>query len=181
MALTDKLTAIADAIRGKTGKTDGLTLDQMAAEIAGIEAGGGGGAELVFETEFNLAEVPSSKTTVATITTGLHIEVNGRYVIVFECIRKTSANGTNHFKARTETIKVDSTYVTANQNGGWIISDKYYQVGGTIGVFASACGKYLATITVQASPGSENYGLTQTGDYSIRVYKQTLDIYGLEE
>jgi hypothetical protein len=42
MALTDKLTAIADAIRGKTGKTDGLTLDQMAAEIAGIEAGGGG-------------------------------------------------------------------------------------------------------------------------------------------
>lgn len=43
MALTDKLTAIADAIRGKTGKTDGLTLDQMATEIAGIEAGGGGG------------------------------------------------------------------------------------------------------------------------------------------
>ena len=42
MALTDKLTAIADAIRGKTGKTDGLTLDQMATEIAGIEAGGGG-------------------------------------------------------------------------------------------------------------------------------------------
>ncbi len=45
MALTDKLTAIADAIRGKTGKTDGLTLDQMATEIAGIEAGGGGGME----------------------------------------------------------------------------------------------------------------------------------------
>ena len=43
MALTDKLTAIADAIRGKTGKSDGLTLDQMATEIAGIEAGGGGG------------------------------------------------------------------------------------------------------------------------------------------
>lgn len=42
MALTDKLTAIADAIRGKTGKTDGLTLDQMPGEIAGIQAGGGG-------------------------------------------------------------------------------------------------------------------------------------------
>lgn len=41
MALTDKLTAIADAIRGKTGKTDGLTLDQMVTEIAGITAGGG--------------------------------------------------------------------------------------------------------------------------------------------
>lgn len=41
MALTDKLTAIADAIRGKTGGTDALTLDQMATEIAGIETGGG--------------------------------------------------------------------------------------------------------------------------------------------
>lgn len=44
MALTDKLKAIADAIRGKTGKTEGLTLDQMPAEIACIESGGGGGS-----------------------------------------------------------------------------------------------------------------------------------------
>lgn len=39
MALTDKLTAIADAIRGKTGKTDGLTLEQMPTEIDGISVG----------------------------------------------------------------------------------------------------------------------------------------------
>ena len=45
MALINKLTAIADAIRGKTGGTDPLTLDQMATEIAGIEAGGGGSME----------------------------------------------------------------------------------------------------------------------------------------
>ena len=44
MALTDKLTAIADAIREKTGKADALTLDQMPTEIAGIETGGGGGS-----------------------------------------------------------------------------------------------------------------------------------------
>lgn len=43
MALIDKLTAIADAIRGKTGGTDALTLDRMAAAIAGIETGGGSG------------------------------------------------------------------------------------------------------------------------------------------
>jgi hypothetical protein len=36
MALTDKLTAIANAIREKTGKTGTLTLDQMAEEISGI-------------------------------------------------------------------------------------------------------------------------------------------------
>lgn len=42
MALTDKLTAIGDAIRGKTGGTEPLTLDQMATEIANISSGGGG-------------------------------------------------------------------------------------------------------------------------------------------
>lgn len=42
MALTEKLTNIADAIREKTGKEDLLTLEAMAAEISGIETGGGG-------------------------------------------------------------------------------------------------------------------------------------------
>ena len=41
MALIDKLTAIANAIRGKTGKADALTLDQMAMEIEAIENGSG--------------------------------------------------------------------------------------------------------------------------------------------
>lgn len=36
MALTDKLTAIADAVRAKTGKTDKLTLDAIPEEIAGL-------------------------------------------------------------------------------------------------------------------------------------------------
>lgn len=40
MALTDKLTAIADAIRAKTGKTDTMTLEQMPAEISDISSGG---------------------------------------------------------------------------------------------------------------------------------------------
>ena len=40
MALTDKLTAIGDAIRTKTGGTGLLTLDQMATEIASIQGGG---------------------------------------------------------------------------------------------------------------------------------------------
>ena len=40
--LDGALTGIADAIRGKTGNTDKLTLDEMAAAIAGISVGGGG-------------------------------------------------------------------------------------------------------------------------------------------
>ena len=39
MALTDKLTAIANAIRTKTGKTDSLTLEQMPSEIESISGG----------------------------------------------------------------------------------------------------------------------------------------------
>jgi len=40
MALIDKLVAIADAIRGKTGGSGKLTLDEMAAAVRGIETGG---------------------------------------------------------------------------------------------------------------------------------------------
>lgn len=42
MALTDKLTAIADAIRAKTGGSALMTLDDMPDEIASISGGGGG-------------------------------------------------------------------------------------------------------------------------------------------
>lgn len=42
MALTDKLTNIADTIRSKTGGTDLLTLDQMVTEIENLQIGIGG-------------------------------------------------------------------------------------------------------------------------------------------
>ena len=41
MALIEKLNAIGDAIRSKTGKEDKLTLEQIATEIEGIQTGGG--------------------------------------------------------------------------------------------------------------------------------------------
>lgn len=44
MALTNKLSAIGDAIRAKTGKSELMTLDQMPQEIAGITGGGSGGS-----------------------------------------------------------------------------------------------------------------------------------------
>lgn len=39
MSVNEKMTAIADAIRGKTGGTAALTLDQMATAISGIQTG----------------------------------------------------------------------------------------------------------------------------------------------
>ena len=41
MALTDKLIAIADAVRAKTGGTALLTLDEIVSAIGGISGGGG--------------------------------------------------------------------------------------------------------------------------------------------
>ena len=49
MSVNAKMTAIADAIRGKTGGTSPLTLDQMAAQIASIASGGGGGDGLAYD------------------------------------------------------------------------------------------------------------------------------------
>lgn len=52
MALTDKLTAIGDAIRAKTGDTAMLTLDEMPTAIAGITTGveGEAGCRIIAKT-----------------------------------------------------------------------------------------------------------------------------------
>ena len=54
MVLTDKLTNIAEAIRGKTGGTELLTLDEMATAIASIT--GAGGADIHIETLITFAQ-----------------------------------------------------------------------------------------------------------------------------
>ena len=54
MALIDKLTNIAEAIRGKTGGTELLTLDEMATAISSIT--GAGGADIHIETLITFAQ-----------------------------------------------------------------------------------------------------------------------------
>ena len=49
MALTDKLKAIADAIRSKAGTTDTMTLDQMPDAITNLPSGGSGATEPYIE------------------------------------------------------------------------------------------------------------------------------------
>ena len=56
MALIDKLTAIANAIREKTGRTEDMTLDEMATEISNISVGSGdGGSSGEITMSFNSA------------------------------------------------------------------------------------------------------------------------------
>ena len=56
MSVYSKMTAIADAIRGKTGGTSPLTLDQMAEAIAGISSGGGDVSSGIYMADVTLAE-----------------------------------------------------------------------------------------------------------------------------
>lgn len=69
MSIHSKMTAIADAIREKTGGTNPLTLDAMAEAIAGIEAGGGssGGASSIYMAKIT----PASDVSAFTITHNL--------------------------------------------------------------------------------------------------------------
>lgn len=80
MALIDKLTNIADAIRRKTGGTDPLTLDAMAEAIAGIEAGGGGEADYSMEdalVEGTLTEYRNPR-----------VKTIGRYALAYSNLQK---------------------------------------------------------------------------------------------
>lgn len=65
MALTDKLSAIGNAIRAKTGGSDLLTLDEMPQEIQSIQTGGGSIEEwddIVITSEKNRPPITSYST-----------------------------------------------------------------------------------------------------------------------
>lgn len=114
MALTDKLTAIADAIRGKTGKTDGLTLDAMVSAIDGIEVGGGGGIHYATGS-FTV----TSTSSVVTITHNL----NSTKVFVVHAVRDNPAVFTARYSgimgfAISNGIYPQLTVDTSNYNQG---------------------------------------------------------------
>lgn len=55
------LTSIADAIRGKTGGTDPVAVSDMAAQIEGIQAGGGGDIDALIDR--SITKISSSSVT----------------------------------------------------------------------------------------------------------------------
>ena len=56
MALTNKLTAIGNAIRAKNGETALYTLDEMPQKIAAIETGSGGSGSSILPSEYKEVE-----------------------------------------------------------------------------------------------------------------------------
>lgn len=115
MALTDKLTAIADAIRGKTGKADGLTLEQMATEIAGIQAGGGG------KTKFYVAGQAGAVYTDETINEDIFNQGKALTLytphVVFKPVGSwTLSAGSSMYRDATELVSFTSDVLVGGDN-----------------------------------------------------------------
>ena len=92
MALIEKLNAIGDAIRAKTGGTEKLTLDQMPTEIASIVTTGGGEVEPIVLTG-NCSHVCSGP-------------IAGKYIKMFgNTITTKDVYGTSHMFYDNSTIE----------------------------------------------------------------------------
>lgn len=102
MALTDKLNAIGNAIRAKTGKTAKLTLDEMPSEIASIETGG--------------STTPSSP-----IIESLSVTENGTY---------TAPDGVDGYSPIVVEVPIPEGYIkpngtlTIDKNGTYDVTEK---------------------------------------------------------
>lgn len=97
MSVNTKMTAIADAIRAKTGGTAALSLDAMAEAIAGLEVGGlPDGLEVLtcgswtptydmvyYTLTHNLGVVPDFLYVVAANPSGLTYDSNTKYMLAY--------------------------------------------------------------------------------------------------
>lgn len=101
MALTDKLTAIADATRAKTGTTNQMTLDEIATAINGISSGN-------IEVK---SFMPTQAANVGTVTFDLTNYINNiqdEFVIVYT-YSYTSSNTKIYYIAVVKINKADNS------------------------------------------------------------------------
>lgn len=104
MALTDKLTAIADATRAKTGTTDQMTLDEIATAINGISKANG-----IVIMGYPVSTKPRSVITILHSSYSQSVDTNFPFFLVFGCY----IAGTNGMVGKI--IKVDRNKSTINE------------------------------------------------------------------
>lgn len=176
MALTDKLSAIADAIRGKTGKTDSLTLDQMPTEIANIQTGGGETfPQKFYETDFVMDASITANGAVCTISTGLSnrmvVDENELVMCVITCEPTATPSAT--------WVKKMIQFISPNQGGIQAPAFGFYvqcnAAGESRRSFNSAVGAYIYTLTADLSSmtiyARFNICPPAVGNYHLELYK----------
>lgn len=153
MALTDKLTAIANAIREKGGTTDSLTLAEMPQAINNIETG--------------------------IIPTGsIEITENGTYDVTDKAsavvnVASSSGGGEQSFSYVTGTFtpESNSTAVTITHNLGKVPSFVFIYYSGTHDVISSFDTHFISELF--ATPGKQFMVRSANKQYMIWEYSLT--------
>lgn len=177
MALIDKLTAIGDAIREKTGSTQPLTLDEMATQIAGIKTS----LELNFEVVGGETQ-PSDHientiwvNTDIAITSWIFSEAEPEYPVdgmVWILLGDINSNGFNALKENSIMIYpisakqyVSGTWtdktVHSYQNDAWVswLTTYYIYNEGVVNLGT------LTTSSTHATVGENAINLSYSGNY----------------
>ena len=138
MALTDKLTAIADATRAKTGTTNQMTLDEIATAINGISISKG-----IIMMGYPISTKPLPIVRIKHSSYSQAVDTNFPFILVFGCY----ITGTSGMVGKI--IKVDRNESTINEVD-------------TLGQFGSSATLYytMSDTEIEISTGSSNKTMT---------------------
>ena len=142
MALTDKLTAIADATRAKTGTTNQMTLDEIATAINGISISKGIGM-LGIPTENKSYTVFSIKHSVYSD----YIDTNFPFFIVFGCY----ITGTSGMVGKI--LKVDRNKSTINEISFGSPGNLHPLINETLIAISTGSSSKTMTFSQTSTPG----------------------------
>lgn len=180
----ERLAALRDKADAVTGESSATLAGAVDALIAGFGAGGGG-LELLFETEFSITEKVTAQTRLATISTGLTADDMGMGDTIFcvtECVNDTDTDKSYyHLKCTIEPLYIDSASGGVSKN---IAAMMYHDNG--LSVNASGCvrvtnvGVYLSTVIITVRSDYAGFGVPPTGDYTLKLYRLPVDSFNLE-
>lgn len=175
MALTNKLTNIANAIRSKTGGTSQLTLEQMVTAINSIETGGGGLAyadELYSDDALAITYTSTSAGTAKTISNITNLKY---YPFIAVVIENTDSTASASKFLRSVTIIGNSGYATGAVSVTRYGCQQYYNASsaviGTTSTTYGLWGYTISTANALTIRGRTyaSYYTTLTGTYKVRV------------
>lgn len=142
MALTDKLTAIADATRAKTGTTNQMTLDEIATAINGIS----------IEKGIGMLGIPTENKSysVFTINHSLYseyVDTNFPFFIVFGCY----ITGINGMVGKI--LKVDRNKSTINELSFGSSATLHPLINETLIAISTGSSNKTMTFSQTSTPG----------------------------
>ena len=142
MALTDKLTAIADATRAKTGTTNQMTLNEIATAINGISV----------EKGIGMLGIPTENKSysVFTINHSLYseyVDTNFPFFIVFGCY----ITGTNGMVGKI--LKVDRNKSTINELSFGSSATLHPLINETLIAISTGSSSKTMTFSLTSTPG----------------------------